>query len=105
MHGAEAKPPPAKKIKSTTDAKLTTVRSVLSEIKENYGPSASTNKQDESRDTSLVEIGLDIASTELTKHKELSGYQRERYSVTVADLGTEVIRMKTVYSLLKRSFI
>mgnify|MGYP000196988239 CR=1 FL=1 len=103
MHGAEAKPPPAKKIKSTTDAKLPTVRSVLSEIKENYGPGASTNKQDESRDTSLVEIGLDIASTELTKHKELSGYQRERYSV--ADLGTEVIRMKTVYSLLKRSFI
>jgi len=51
LHGAEAEPPPVKKIKSTTDANLPTVRSVLAEIKENSGPSASTNKQDESRDS------------------------------------------------------
>ena len=83
LHGAEAEPPPVKKTKST-DANLPTVRSVLAEIKENSGPSASTNKQDESRDsrdTSLVEIGLDIASTELTKNKELSGYQGIKVNV------------------------
>ena len=45
------------------------------------------------RDTSLVETELDMASRELTKHKELSGYQREHYSV--ANLGTEVIHMET----------
>ena len=51
LDGAEAKPPPVKKTKSTTDAKLPTVRSVLAEIKENSGPIASTNEQDESRDS------------------------------------------------------
>ena len=50
LHGAEPKPPPVEKVKSTTDAKLSTVRSVLAEIMENSGPSASTNEQDESRD-------------------------------------------------------
>ena len=83
-----------KKVKLTTDTTLPTVKSVLAEIKGNCGPSASTNKQDESRDTSFVEIEVDMASRELTKHKKLSGYQREHYSM--ANLGTEVIRMETV---------
>ena len=69
---------------------------MLAEVKENSGHSASTNKQDESRDsraTSLVEIVLDMASRELTKHKELKGHQREHYSV--AKLCTEVLRIET----------
>ena len=96
LHGAQAKSPRVKKVKSTTDAKLPTVRSVLVEVKENSGHSASTKEQHESRDsraTSLVEIVLDMASRELTKHKELKGYQREHYSV--AKLGTEVLRIET----------
>ena len=95
MHGAEARCPRVKKVKLTTDTTLPTVKSVLAEIKGNCGPSASTNKQDESRDTSFVEIEVDMASRELTKHKKLSGYQREHYSM--ANLGTEVIRMETVF--------
>ena len=79
LHGAEAKRPPVKKVKLTTDATLPIVKSVMDGLKENCGPSASTNKQDESRDTSFVEIEVDMASRELTKHKELSGYQREHY--------------------------
>ena len=66
------------------------------EIKENCGPSAFTEDQYESKDSkdmSLVEIGIDMASRELTKHKQLSGYQREHYSV--ANLSTEVIRIET----------
>lgn len=50
LHGAQAKSPRVKKVKSTTDAKLPTVRSVLAEVKENSGHSASTKEQDESRD-------------------------------------------------------
>ena len=89
----KSKPPPKKKVKNNSDAKLPTVRSVLAEVKENSGPSDSINKQDksaESRNTSLVEIELDMTSTEQNK---LSGYQREHYSV--ASLSTEVIHMET----------
>ena len=96
LPGAEPKPPPKKKVKTKYDAKVPTVRSALAEIKENSGPSDSTNEQDkstDSRNTSLVEIELDVTSRELTKEKELSGYQREHYSV--ANLSTEVIRMET----------
>ena len=96
LPGAEPKPPPTKKLKAKADAKLPTVRSVLAEIKENSGPSNTTYEQDkstDSRNTSLVEIELDMTSRELTKQKELSGYQREHYSV--ANLTTEVIRMET----------
>ena len=80
MPGAEAKPPPKKKVKTKSDAKLPTVTSELAEIKENSGPNDSTNEQDksmDSRNTSLVEIELDMTSRELTKQKELSGYQIE----------------------------
>ena len=69
---------------------------MLADVKENSGPSDSTNKQDklaESRNTSLVEIELDMTSTELTRQKELSGYQREHYSV--ANPSTGVIHMET----------
>ena len=96
LPSAEPKPPPKKKVKTKSDAKLPTVKSVLAEIKENSGPSDSTSEQDkstDSRNTSLVEIELDMTSRELTKQKELSGYQREHYSV--ANLSTEVIRMET----------
>ena len=92
LPGAEPKPPPKKKVQTKSD----TVRSVLAEIKENSGPSDSTKEQDkstDSRNTSLVEIELDMTPRELTKQKELSGYQREHYSV--ANLSTEVIRMET----------
>ena len=80
LPGAEPKPPPKKKVKTKSDVKLPTVTSVLAEIKENSGPSDSTNEQDkstDSRNTSFVEIELDMTSRELTKQKELSGYQRE----------------------------
>ena len=83
LPGAEPKPPPKKKVKTKSDAKLPTVRSVLAEIKENSGPSDSTKEQDkstDSRNTSLVESELDMTS-------------REHYSV--ANLSTEVIRMET----------
>ena len=40
-----------------------------------------------------MEIEIDMASRELTKQKQLSGHQREHYSV--ANLSTEVIRMET----------
>ena len=40
-----------------------------------------------------MEIELDMTSRELTKQKELSGYQREHYSV--ANLSTEFICMET----------
>ena len=96
LPGAEPKPPPKKKVKTKSDAKLPTVRSVLAEIKEDSGTSDSTKEQDkstDSRNTSLVEIELDMTSRELTRQKELSGYQREHYSV--ANLSTEVIRMET----------
>ena len=96
LPSAEPKPPPKKKVKTKSDAKLPTVKSVLAEIKENSGPSDSTSEQDkstDSRNTSLVEIELDMTSRELTKQNELSGYQREHYSV--ANLSTEVIRMET----------
>ena len=42
LPGAEPKPPPKKKLKTKSDAKLPTVTSVLAEIKENSGPSGST---------------------------------------------------------------
>ena len=96
LPGAESKALPKKKLKTKSDAKLPTVTSVLAEIKENSGPSGSTNEQEksmDSRNTSLVEIELDMTSRELTKQNELSGYQREHYSV--ANLSTEVIRMET----------
>lgn len=70
LPGAEPKPPPKKKVKTKSDAKLPTVRSVLAEIKENSGPSDSTMEQDkstDSRNTSLVESELDMTSRELTK--------------------------------------
>lgn len=49
LPGAEPKPP-KKKVKTKSGAKLPTVRSVLAEIKENSGPSDSTDEQDKSMD-------------------------------------------------------
>ena len=45
LPGAEPKPPHKKKVKTKSDVKLPTVTSVLAEIKENSGPSDSTNEQ------------------------------------------------------------
>ena len=96
LPGAEPKPPPKKKLKTKSDAKLPIGTSVWAEIKENSCPSGSTNEQEkstDSRNTSLVEIELDMTSRELTKQNELRGYQREHYSV--ANLSTEFKRMET----------
>ena len=73
LPSAEPKPPPKKKVKTKSDAKLPTVTPVLAEIKEDSGPFGCANEQDkstDSRNTSLLEIELDMTSRELTKLKE-----------------------------------
>ena len=98
LPGADPKPPPAKKPKTKQEknvVKLPTVTSILAEIKENCNPAAirSNDERDESRDTSPLEIELDITTRELEKKQDQSNYHKEHYSV--AKLNTEVIQMGT----------
>ena len=98
LPGADPKPPHAKKPKTKQEnsvVKLPTVSSVLAEIKENCDPAAgrSNDEQNKSRDTSLLEIELDITTRELEKKQDQSNYHKEHYSV--AKLNTEVLQMET----------
>lgn len=96
LPGADPKPPPTKKPKTKPDTKLPTVENVLAEIKENINTTTSINEDhslNNSRDTSLLEIELDITSRELAKHQQQRSYQRAHYSA--ANLSTDVVRMET----------
>lgn len=89
-------PTPKKKRKvSAEPTKLPTVASVLEEIKENSEPCSTECSQEEktSSKEALLSIELDMTSTELAKHKEMSSYYSAHYSAK--SLSPEVIRMET----------
>lgn len=89
-------PTPKKKRKvSAEPTKLPTVASVLEEIKENSEPCSTECSQEEktSSKEALLSIELDMTSTELAKHKEVSSYYSAHYSAK--SLSPEVIRMET----------
>ncbi|PFX16153.1 hypothetical protein AWC38_SpisGene19581 [Stylophora pistillata] len=89
-------PIPKKKRKvSAEPTKLPTVASVLEEIKENSEPCSTECSEQEKTGSkeALLSIELDMTSTELSKHKEMSSYYSAHYSAK--NLSPEVIRMET----------